>query len=312
MTASVSQPDTPRLIFRFEGLDADRHVLAARDMGHALIGVDKIVRAALTTIDNRRFSGRGRSGAGVFSLMAAEPIRGSVELQAMIEVAALTLPFYADVALALRAKMVERCVDFVLLRLGGRHREADGAMEKILDFMSEEHAAMRAAEDARDKRSLEDREREREHHRLMFDKMADTLRPAARDAVYPIGRSCRTLTTGSRGTEAPSIIDEPTADAIRAKEPLEVGDVCEITFKVDGLTRSKRHLRVYDPESIDDRFFTINVVDPDFERLDGPYSLAIAGRGQLRLTGKPTRKQDGTLHAFHAISAALVDGSDEF
>lgn len=57
-----------------------------------------------------------------------------------------------------------------------------------------------------------------------IDKMADTLRPASRQAVAPIGQTSRTITIkGHRSAAAGGIFDAADKEAILSESPVEVG-----------------------------------------------------------------------------------------
>lgn len=91
------------------------------------------------------------------------------------------------------------------------------------------------------------------------------------------------------------------ADAIRAKEILEVGDMEKIRVRVDGVTIHNRSLKVELPE-YPGKFYSAEVRDPAFDQTPNIYTAAI---GQfLDVEAKPTRRPNGDLVKLYIMNAA--------
>jgi hypothetical protein len=103
-------------------------------------------------------------------------------------------------------------------------------------------------------------------------------------------------------------VDEATAEAVKAKEELTVSDVVEMSFQVDGIELSSKTLKVFDPDR-PNRRINVHISDPAFDPLspgENPYETAVQQRKRIKLTGKATRKTDGSLKSFHAIGAETL------
>jgi hypothetical protein len=211
------------------------------------------------------------------------------------------LPLAADFGAAVQGKMVEHFVNYVLLMFGGRNPEAEKSMDRLLDIFQENQKAQ--YEDRQ--REREDRQAERDNVRQIIRELASSQRSTAMNVVKPVGRSCSEFSTY---TETASIkIDEATADAIRSKEDVEVSDLVEMEFRVDGLVRHERKLRVFDPED-PSRELWVQIADPAFDEEPNAYIRAFVEHRSIRLTGKSTRnKANGKLVKFHAINAEIIE-----
>lgn len=236
-------------------------------------------------------------------LTVGEPRAGSYELAWIAQVAPSLLPLWPHFADAIQAKLVEHFVNYVMLWFGGRRREADYLMDKMIDLLAAER--VRDHEDRQRERDAvyTDRQRERESIRALLHQQALALHGAARFTVTPVGRSASTFSTVSSHGDTP-LVDEATADAIRAKEELEVSDILEMTFRIDGIRDQRRTMFVYDPEDAE-RIFPVVIADPAFDLARNDYKRAYAEGLPITLTGKTSRTINGPIVTFHAISARL-------
>lgn len=292
--------DQPHLHFKYDGYDADRHTLPARELGAALVALDKLTSILFNSLQAQKAISRTPSKSFI-SLMAKPPEQGSVELPAIIADNAWLLPLASEISSAVRGKLVEHFVNYVLLLFGGRNAEAEKTMDRLLDILQESQQLQYDDK----QREREDRQREREHVQKIIHELASTQKASAKEIVKPIGRSSREF---SAYTEAKTVvIDEATADAIRSKEEVEVSDLVEMEFRVDGVVLQERKLRVFDPEDAS-RQLWVQIADPAFDEEPNVYLQALVEHRSLRLTGKATRsKANGRLVKFHAIDAEIVD-----
>lgn len=291
--------------FTFDGDMATKHRLPARHLGPALDGLDTIVSSLFGLLESKRVQAR-RPRSAALLLTVAEPRAGSYDLAWIAQVAPGLLPLVPDFVSAIQAKLAEYFVNYVMMWFGGRRREADALMEKMLDLMARDH-----------ERQHEDRQREREaiyadardqrsHVRQLLHEQALMLHNAARKVVTPVGQSADTFRTGVRSGDSP-VVDTATADAIRAKEEVEVSDILEMSFQIEGIRDQRRVLFVFDPEDEKlQRVIPAIIADPVFELPGNIYKTAYASGAPITLTGKTTRPLGGgPIKTFHAISAKL-------
>lgn len=289
--------------FSYDGIIAAQHRLPARHLGPALVGLDAIVSSLFAALETRVVQLKKPRDTTLI-LTVGEPRAGSYELTWIAQVAPSMLPLWPHFSDAIQAKLVEHFVNYVMLWFGGRRREADHLMDKMIDLLAAEQ--VRVHEDRQREREAlyADRQRERDSIRALLHQQALALHGAAKFAVTPVGRSASSFSAASSRGDAP-LVDEATADAIRAKEELEVSDLLDMTFRVEGLRDQRRTMFVYDPED-EDRIFPVVIADPAFDLPVNDYKRAYAEGLLITLTGKTTRAVDGPIKTFHAITARLV------
>lgn len=291
-------------IFSYDGDMATNHRLSARDLGPALVGLDAIVSSLFKMLETRAVQRKKPREASLI-LTVKEPRAGSFELAWIAQTAPALLPLWPHFTDAIQSKLVEHFVNYVMLWFGGRRREADNHMDKMLDLLAAE--SERQHEDRQREREAiyADAQRQREHIRQLLHDQALALHGQAKLAVAPVGRSATMFRTGAGGGDQPSI-DEATADAIRAKDEVEVSEVMEMTFRIDGMSDRRRTMSVYDPEDEEGgRIISAVISDPAFDMVGNIYKRAYFDGAPITLTGKATRFMDGRLKTFHAMDARL-------
>lgn len=245
--------------------------------------------------------------ADILSLEVNAPAAGSVDIGMAAQVMATAMPFVGDFTETIRAKLVEHFTSFVLLSFGGRRAAADEHMDKVLDILQEQVRAQNEDRQREREAVYGDRRNEREFLGQLLRAQAEILRPDAVKVAAPLGRSCSHLEFGDQD-DGDLVLDEATAVAIRAKQPLDVSETITMAFDVDGLSLSRRALIVVDPER-PPRTFPAFVVDPTFDPLapqENVYEAAVNERRRIELTGRLTRLPDGKMKTFHAIQGTLL------
>lgn len=290
---------------RYQGRSAEQHDLPARHLAASLEGLDRIVVRFLWAIETNTTATRSPSPE-TLSLNVYAPQAGCIDISVFADAASAFMPFVASMQDAVRNKLSEHIVSYTMLRWGGRKTEANNHLSKALDIIDRQTELM--AEDRLKEReaALADRQREREHVESILRSQVDLHRRDAAKAVRPIGASCSGMSISNEGAAVD--IDEATAEAVKAKEELTVSDVIEMTFQVDGIELSSKILKVFDPDG-QNRRINVHISDPTFDPLspgENPYETAVRQRKWIRLTGKATRKADGTLKSFHAIGAEVL------
>lgn len=290
---------------RYRGGDADQHELPARHLAASLEGIDRIVVRALWAIETSAPSKRSPLPK-TLGVSVRAPTAGCLDISAYATVATAVMPFVASMHEAVRNKLCEHIVSYTVLRWGGRKNEAENNLGAAMDIIDAQNE--RFAEDRKHERdaAYEDRQREREHIAGLLRSQADSQRGDARKAVQPVGVSCRNMLISHEDQKTE--FDEATAEAVKAKEELSVSEVMDMTVQVDGIELSSKTLKVFDPDRPGKRV-NVHISDPAFDPLhpgENPYETAVNERRRIRLTGKATRKADGTLRSFHAISALAI------
>lgn len=290
--------------FSYDGILAAHHRLPARHLGPALVGLDAIVSSLFAALETKVVQ-RKKPRETTLVLAVGEPRSGSFELAWIAQVAPSMLPLWPHFSDAIQSKLVEHFVNYVMLWFGGRRREADHLMDKMIDLLATEQAWTHEDRQREREAIYADRQRERESIRALLHQQALALHGAAKFSVTPIGRSASSFSAATVHRDTP-LIDEATADAIRAKEELEVSDLLNMTFRIEGLRDQRRTMFVYDPEDEEGtRVFPVIIADPAFDLPGNDYKRAYAEGLPITLEGKTTRSIDGPIRTFHAISAEV-------
>ena len=266
----------------YRGRDADNHRLGVRELGHSLIGVERLIAIGLVTFDTGRMPKRVQRLP--LTIQASEPRRGSVEISGYLELLPGFLPFVHEIVMSKMSDVIWHWISGVLLNMGGREQESKVHLEQILDFLNKVD--------------------ERRHEEIMG---MQRLFDPSRNIVFPVGNSCGEMIfyTPNGKTE----IDIPIADAVRSKGKLEVGDMENIRVKVDGFTYHNQQLKVIHPKE-PQRFISARVVDPVFLETPNIYTQAATMQNELSVTAKTTLK-DGRIHALHIMDAKTVEDIDK-
>lgn len=130
-----------------------------------------------------------------------------------------------------------------------------------------------------------------------IDKMADNLRPAARQAAAPVGRAVRTLTIGGAGSAAKVIIGEAERDAMSADLPTEIGQeqAYEVSLsELDMETGACRWSFVDEPESRTPG----KITDPALTLPNNAYALALAAKKPIRVRAKAAMRDGEIAHLY--------------
>lgn len=270
------------ITFKFEGGDADKHVIEARYYGAALIGLDKAVNDALLQIDRRRKPRRGER-FGLY-IVAKPPVAGSVDTPNELREIGWALPLVQEFILVHGRAYIEQFLAWLLKWHGGRRADAVEHMDKMIEMLKEANRHGEAESSA---------------WRETMLALVDKLKPAAQDMVAPVGRSAGTLSIGIEGKPL-VVVDEPMADAIRSKDEVEVLDMEELTFRIDGVSLHNRQLKVEFPDS-PGKYFSADVRDPAFEVEGNPYIDAFVKSQTVTVQAKRALKK-GELHRLYVMN----------
>lgn len=279
---------------RYDGGVAADHRIDMRNLGKSLIGVEKIVSDSLVVTFQGRLP-KPREHRDV-ELFVEAPRAHCVDISVLLVMAPGLLPFAQEILKDYTKDYVSSLLGHVLSFFGGRQKEADAHMEKLLDLTREMHSG-----------HLADRSEDRAYALATQENMlrlVDKLHPAARQVVAPVGRSCNELILPAPAAGHVTIIDVAMADAIRAKEPVEVGDMTRMIVHVDTVSISRRAMRVQLPSDTEGNFVEASIRDPAFDENPNHNIYTAALGGLLAVDVKPTyRKETGELIKLHVMNA---------
>lgn len=283
----------------YDGRDATNHVIDMQRFGKALVGLDRMVSVGLIGLAEKRIP-RGRLGVKVF-LTVSEPRKGCVGIVG----AAMAIHQGSQVAFPwIMEQIKEFGFDFVLeyltasfMVLGGRRKDAEPHIDNLIEAMVKMNESQ-----------LDDRERERQEiyadrarEREFILHLIESVRPAAREVVGPLGGTASSLHLGRAFDERLIEIDEPMAEAVRSKEPIDIGDVERVQVRIDGLTKHSSRGSI---EKVDDpgRFIPVEIRDPRFGLPGNPYFKAFE-TGEPIIVLARAALRDGEIVRFYVMDA---------
>lgn len=260
------------IIIRFDGLDADDHVIDLSLLADSLKGFSRIIAVAGNFAATEKFI--QHKDAMAVRVVAKPPEAHCFEVSALLQWVsqnALAATFVGGIAVTL--------VSYIFRRLAGDKAE-----------MKELRAALETAikeNGNRDQRVID---------RLLdtVDRLADTLRPAAKQALSPIGKSAATVSVfekGQRATAKPFGAAEK--DAIESEAETEVLDetVYSVTFHEMNMDNVSCKVSLSDD---DEGRINAIITDPVATLPNNAYATAFASRSSITVKAKAT-VQDGAI-----------------
>jgi hypothetical protein len=134
------------------------------------------------------------------------------------------------------------------------------------------------------------------------ERLAEGLRPALRQAVEPVGRSCSVMTIGDAKVGRATVIDVPTAEAIRAVLPDEILPEEVYSVRITELDLENRTGKVR-LEHDDQSRIRAEFTDPVLATEGNPYLRAFMAMENLRVRAKAVMRE-GELHALYISNTA--------
>jgi hypothetical protein len=137
-------------IIRYDGLDADNHVIELGALGRSIQGASRLLGSAGSIVITGEFA--KQSQALSVRVLAGQPQAHCWELPAIITTvmpaAVPMLPAIKEAATAAATKAVTAIVNYALAKVGGQKKEADMAKEIALKALEEMGHTSRATVEA--------------------------------------------------------------------------------------------------------------------------------------------------------------------
>lgn len=262
------------ILIKYEGGNADRHLVEMRSLGNSLLGFERIVSDGLIFLGEDRLPKRGERHALV--VRAKEPVIGSSEIPVILTQASELLPFPWWQMQTGAAEAVSYFATYVFTKLSGRNSEAQAAldaMERVREIEAQE-------------RAINQRQwlgHEAGWREQLFT-LTNRLALSAIRAAAPVGSSVDHFKLN--GSKAPPLlVDLPTADAIRVKGELEVTELTLIDLRVDGFVHHSKQLNVENPD-LSGAYISAGVCDPIFDQVPNVSTEAAATQSIIRVQAK--------------------------
>lgn len=248
----------------FTGLDAERHTLEIEAFATSLKGFGRVISVAAQFAATQKHI--QHKDAMDVRVVVAPPHEGSVTISAIVQFVG-TNPFASATASALLVALIA----YIFKRAAGQREEMKLLGEAL-------QTAIRELGN-RDQRVIT---------RLLktVDKMSDSLKPAARQAVSPIGRTAARITVSDNAVSGtPLVLGKAERDAIEADEASEI--LPEQTFEVlfVEMNHDRNTCRVAFPHEEKTRA-PAEISDPLAQQPNNPYALAFAAKKPIHVRAK--------------------------
>lgn len=282
------------LIVRYEGKDADRHVIDMMALGESMQGFGRIYSVVGHFVATGTYAKQWQ--ALEVRAFATEPkakcFQFAMDLQAIMQ---------SQLMSGLAGSIITAIVSYIVAKnsnKGEEMRHLRELLEKQLD-----------ADTGRNERTTE---------RLLttIDRLADSLRAALKQAVAPIGQTCSSIDVLPAGRDSGSIplnIDQATKDAILDDDAgVELTGIRQFRVVVTELDREKATAKVRlidqdgQPEADDDEPSRVNakITDPAFTGADNLYIKHFASGEILEVSAKASLR-DGMIRTLYLSDAKI-------
>lgn len=253
---------------RYDGLDADRHEIEMAALAESLRGLNRIISVCSNLVATGRLI--QHKDALSVRVIARAPEAHYFEMWAWVQWAGQH-PFFSATGATLAAGLIT----YVFQWAAGQ-REEMRHLRGALDVAIKELGT-------RDQAVVD---------RLLgtIDRMAEALKPAAKQAVAPIGDSVSTLTVNDASRTHVARIGLPEKKAIMEEEGIQIDDEKEYHVILSELNveSGSCKVRLWDePE----KRYSGRITDPTILMPNNKYVLAMAARESLTVRAKAALKQ---------------------
>jgi hypothetical protein len=264
------------LILRYEGLDADRHLVDLGQVAVSLQGAAQLIGSASSAMITGQYAKRAPAlSVRVYAGVARD---GCWELPAIImPVVPLTValfPSFAEAGKQAATKAVTAAVNYVVAKVSGQSNDVKRTLDSLDKAVAELGQTARHGYDA-------------------IERMAAQQRPAARNLVLPIGQSCSVIFLGKKEDGAIPI-DGVTRSAIDAPDPVEITDTGPYEVFISELDTKNRTCKFSLRDDDQDHRISGEITDPVIQSAHNPYLEAFAAQRWVLVLGKAQLK-DGEM-----------------
>ncbi|WP_165421406.1 hypothetical protein [Bradyrhizobium sp. Leo170] len=276
---------------RYTGLFADSHLVDANHFGRSVASIARIGNDIVHLLFFAEIASPKRHKINFY-------VRPSKENGLLQEIIAVmnngAMPMFHPILLKLGSVLVERIFDVVIKTALGRKTDAGMAMDKLHDLATQQMEFSREvhAGQMQDKAWMQG----------MIERLVAENRTPLRELPAPVGHSVRQLQIGA--PQVGPMVDEPAAEVLRAREPLELGDTAEHQVFVEGVFKTNGACRL--KLVPDDRIVSGKITDPALAMPSNVYTTALDRNLPLKVTAKPTLK-NGVIHTLYVSDAKLAD-----
>lgn len=261
------QIENTAISLRFDGLDADAHEIDLFALGEALQGFARIISTvghfAVTQTYSKNFA------AHSVKTVAKEPVANCYKLDLVLNWAQQNQIFTGSVGTLLAV---------LIPLIFARHKNKTEEMKMLKDALDKAIAAL----GNRDQFVID-------RLAATIEKMAEELRPSARQAISPVGVSCETISIIDTQTkQCYGTLNQEDKNAVATLTEKELTGIREFTVTLSEMDKEKATCKVTLPD-IEHRLNAI-IADPAFEMPNNDYFTAFVSGKALTIQGKATIK----------------------
>jgi hypothetical protein len=268
------------LLIRYEGKDADRHVIDMMALGESMQGFGRIYSVVGHFVATGTYAKQWQ--ALEVRAFATEPkakcFQLAVELQSIMQ---------SQLMSGLAGSIITAIVSYIVARNSNKGEE----MRHLRELLEKQLDSQTGRNDKTTDRLL-----------LTIEKLADSLRSSLKQAVAPVGQTCRSIDLiPSPDSKAPSIsIDEATKDAILSEDDdSELTGLKSFTVIITEMDKERGTIKVRllgqdgEPEPDEDGSSRVNakIIDPAFDHPANAYIRHFASGDKLEVKGKASLKE---------------------
>jgi hypothetical protein len=266
----------------FHGRDADRHRMDALWLGQSLQGTAKVYNSVAHFLFLEQVKASSRTSIRV---QVGPPKEGSIFYLIYMLMTWGHLPVFPDAFYDLAELAVPEFVKSMIAKTTGQ----DALVEKMIE---QNHELLKAFQERGFK--TEDRLLD------MIEKLALQNRGALADMSAAVGRTASRSVYASPKVD-PFEIDEATADALRSKKDLRVGEMVTIRGVLSKVDKKTGAFRLQEMDS--GREITGRITDPSLYVIGNIYTHALDTALPIVVSGKPTLDEKGEIQKLFVSDA---------
>lgn len=245
---------------RYDGMDAARHKIELSSLGESLQGMARVLAVSAHFVVTQEYVKQYQ--AQEVRVLVEEPKANCFSINAVIEFAQQQQLFVGAGGTALGTILT-----WIFARSANRREE----MKAIKDSLDKAIETLAAGNQETVQRMLS-----------TMEKMADALRPAVREAVKPIGRTCTHM-----NIDGSVVIDEAAAAAIRGDAIDEVTAERTWRVRITELDFETGTAKVrFEGDDQHDRRVKATISDPSAKVMGNAYAMALADQVEINVRGK--------------------------
>ena len=275
----------------YRGLYADDHLVDAQQFGASVASAAQI---ANSICHQYFFEGATHAPRMPSIRFFVGPSKKNGLIQELFAIMSQgQLPVFAPILLETGKPFIEAAFHAIISKILKKPSDLSRAIDKIHDLAVKHNEFARQVHHGhmRDKKWLQS----------LVDRLAVENRTALRELPAPVGRTVRTMQIGTSFQDA--TIDEPSAEVLRSRDLIDVGEAEEYDVKIVGVFKNNGISRVR--LLSDNTIVAGKIIDPVVDQPNNVYTTALNDDRPLRVTAKPTYK-DGKLHKLFISDAMLA------